>query len=308
MYISLFFAIYSHILKSVDKKRVNCYNFCGVIYMIINYDVQKINKLLLDFYNATGINMDLRKADSSFVNNQSYWESKCYCKEIQSTSKGRKACIYSDECLFKKSRESKKIEILTCHAGLTDISIPLLFNDEIIGYIIFGQIRTDSDFAKNRKYITSLGLDAEKMEKYYYDIDVFDTAKTQSMSNIAEILVKHILLENILKPNFDANIQKAVYYINNNLEKDLSIQNISKNVNISKSVLYRRFHSYFNCTISEYINKKRIEKSVELLTKSDLSIEDIAQTIGYISGSYYSKIFKKEKGISPLKYKKQLKN
>lgn len=273
--------------------------------MIVNYDVEKINKLLLDFYNATEINMDLRKVDFSFVNNQSYWESKCYCKEIQSTAKGRKACIHSDECLFQKSRESKKIEVITCHAGLTDISIPILFNEEIIGYIIFGQIRTDSDFSRNRKYITSLGLDAKKMEKYYHDIAVFDTEKIQSMSNIAEILVKHILLENILKPDFDENVQKAVYYIDNNLEKNLSIQDISKNANISKSVLYRRFHSCFNCTVSEYIHKKRIERSIELLKNSGSSVEDIAQMIGYTSGSYYSKIFKKEKGISPLKYKKQ---
>lgn len=273
--------------------------------MIVNYNVQKINRLLSDFYNATGINMDLRKTDFSFVNNKSYWETKCYCKEIQNTSEGRKACMHSDECLFNKSRESKRLEALTCHAGLTDISIPILFNDEIIGYIIFGQIRTDCDFSKNTEYITSLGLDAKKMERYYYDITSFDTEKIQSMSSIAEILVKHILLENILKPDFDANIQKAVYYINNNLEKNLSIQNISKNANISKSVLYRRFHAYFNCTVSEYIHKKRIEKSVELLKNPDLSIEDIAQIIGYTSGSYYSKAFKKEKGISPLKYKKQ---
>ena len=276
--------------------------------MLVNYDVQKINKLLLDFYNATGINMDLRKSDFSFVNNQSYWESKCYCKEIQNTSKGKKACIYSDECLFNKSRESKQIEVLTCHAGLTDISVPILFNNEIIGYIIFGQIRTGSDFSKNKKYITSLGLNSQKMEKYYYEIASFDTEKIQSLSNIAEILVKHILLENILKPDFDENIQKAVYYINNNLEKELSIQDISKNVNTSKSVLYRRFHSCFNCTISEYIHKKRIERSIELLKNSDFSIEKIAQIVGYASGSYYSKMFKKEKGISPLKYKKQLKN
>ena len=54
--------------------------------------------------------MDLRKADFTFVNNQSFWETKCYCKEIHNTKEGMKACHYSDECLFKKSRESKKID------------------------------------------------------------------------------------------------------------------------------------------------------------------------------------------------------
>lgn len=271
--------------------------------MIINYDIQKINKILLDFYNITGVNMDLRKADFTFVNNQSFWETKCYCKEIHNTKEGIKACHYSDECLFKKSRESKKIEIITCHAGLTDVSVPILFKDEIIGYIIFGQIRTNNDFSPYEDYVSELGLNPDTMRNFYNDIKFFDTEEIKSMSNIAEILVKHILLENILKPDFDKDIQKVVNYIDNNLETNLSIQSISRKVNISKSVLYRRFHDYFDCTVSEYINKKRIEKSKELL-RTDMSMEDIAQNVGYSSGSYFSKMFKNETGISPLKYRK----
>ena len=272
-------------------------------YMYINYDIQKINKILSDYYNATGVNMDIRKADFSFVNNQSFWETKCYCKEIQSTPKGKKACLKSDECLFNKSKESKKLEILTCHAGLTDISVPILFDEEVIGYIIFGQIRTNDDFSKYRQYITSLGLDADKMETFYHETNSFDETKIESLLNIAEILVKHILLENIMKPAFDENLQIALNYINSHLDENLTIQLIAKNTNISKSVLYRKFRVHFGCTISEYINKIRIQKASELLN-TDLSIEEIAQITGYSSGSYFSKMFKKEKGISPLKYKK----
>ena len=130
--------------------------------MIINYDIQKINKILLDFYNISGVNMDLRKTDFTFANNRSFWETKCYCKEIHNTKDGLKACQYSDECLFKKSRDSKKIEIITCHAGLTDVSVPILFKDETIGYIIFGQIRTSNDFSPYGDYVEKLGLELSK--------------------------------------------------------------------------------------------------------------------------------------------------
>lgn len=276
--------------------------------MLINYDIQKINQTLQDFYNATGINMDLLKDDFTFVGNHSFWEKTRYCKEIQNCEKGRIACRCSDAELFWKSRESKKPEKHICHAGLIDISVPILYNDIIIGYIIFGQMKTDTDFSKLKKYLKSLGLNETKMNKYYAEISSFDTDKIQSISNIAEMLVKHILLENMLKPNFDENIQRALNYISENLDKDLTIQNISKNTNISKSVLYRRFHSCFNCTVSQYVSTKRIEKAIDLLSNSDLSIEEISQQIGFSSGSYFSKIFKREKGLSPLKYKLKVKN
>ena len=273
--------------------------------MIINYDIEKINNMLQDFYNATGVNMGILGEGFSFVVNKNGWEKNSYCKAIQNTKDGRSACLCSDTSLFKKSRESKKAEYHICHAGLVDVSVPILYNDNIIGYIIFGQIRINTDFSALKEYIISLGLDEQEMEKFYSEISVFDYDRLQSISNIAEMIAKHILLENMLKPDFDENIQKALYYINENLEKELTIENISKNVNISKSALYRNFHSYFNSTVSEYINKKRIEKSLELLKEGNLSIEEIALRVGFSGGSYFSKMFKKEKGVSPLKYKKQ---
>ena len=118
------------------------------------------------------------------------------------------------------------------------------------------------------------------------------------------MLGNYILFENMLMPDLDKNIQKAVAFINENLSEDLSIRNISQNIHISKSVLYKCFRERFNCTVGEYINAKRVEKSIELLKKTNLSIEEISQKTGFASVSYYSKTFKKIKSEPPLKYKK----
>ena len=275
--------------------------------MIINYDIQKINQMLKDFYNATGINMDLLKADFSYVGNRNFWENKKYCKAIQSTESGKKACLCSDSCLLNESRASKMPQMHVCHAGLVDVSVPVLYNDIIIGYVIFGQLKTNNDFSKIEKSLKNFELNIEELKEYYSELPLFTEEQIQSISIIAKMLVKHILLENMLKP-FDENIGRVISYINENLDTDLTIHSISKIANISKSVLYRNFHNYFGCTVGQYINRKRIEKAVELLTDNNLSIEEIAIRTGFSDGSYFSKIFKKEKGLSPLKYKNTLKN
>lgn len=274
--------------------------------MVISYDIDKINAALEDFYKATDINMNLLKADFSFVGGRSHRENNRYCEAIQNTPKGKKECRFSDIRLLKKCRETKKPQMHICPAGLIDAAAPIFYNDVIIGYIIFGEMKADIPFSDYKEYLSSLGLDTEEMEKNYNAIFAFNSKKIQSVSNIASMLAKHLLLENMLKPDFDENMQKAVAFINENLCDDLSIRNISKNINVSKSVLYKRFHACFNCTVSEYINTRRVEKSIELLMRTDLSIEEISQKVGFASASYYSKIFKKEKGISPLNYKKRL--
>ncbi|MBQ4088076.1 MAG: PocR ligand-binding domain-containing protein [Clostridia bacterium] len=273
--------------------------------MVINYDIQKINRMLKDFYNATGISMDLLKADFSFLGNKSFWENKKYCKAIQSTESGRRACLHSDSCLLKKSRESKQVEMHVCHSGLVDVSVPVLYHDTIIGYLIFGQFRIDTDFSAAEEYLQKLGLDKVEMREYYSEIEVWSTEQITSISNIAQMLVKHILLEKMLKPDLDESLEKVVAYINENLERRISVQSLSKHTNISKSALYLMFHNHFHCTVGQYINQKRIERSLELLAENSLSIEEIATRTGFSDGSHFSKTFKKEKSISPLKYKKE---
>lgn len=271
--------------------------------MIINYDIKKINSALLDFYNATGIDMDFLKPDFSPAGNERLADNK-YCKELQANSRGKSACRTSDRMLLEKCRESKKTEMHICHAGLVNVAIPLLYDDVIIGYIIFGRMKPNTDFESIKGYISTLGINTPEAEALYRDIPLYESDKIQSVSNIAIMLAKYILLKSMIRPDLSESMQKAVDYISGNLQTELSVKSISKEINVSKSVLYKNFHAHLGCTVSEYIHTKRIERAMELITDTDLSIEEISQRVGFSSASYFSKIFKKQIGMSPLKYKK----
>lgn len=271
--------------------------------MSVNFDVEKINNALEDFSHATGIHIDLRDANFLPVSHFDF-QGNGYCDIIQSSPKGKKACANSDFCLLSECKKTKSSQTHICHAGLTDVAVPIISEDEIIGYLIFGQMKNSNSPDNIYEYMESLGLDGQKMTDYYSNLPLLDTKKINSVSNIAVMLIKFILFENLLKRDISENIQRAVTYINENLNEDLSVKTVSEHANISKSVLYKNFHQIFHCTLSEYINKKRIEKSTHLLANADLSIDDISQQVGFSSASYYSKIFKKQVGISPLKYRK----
>lgn len=271
--------------------------------MIVNYDIPQINGVLQDFYNATGINMELLKADFTPVNGNRREEC-AYCRRVQGTEGGKNACLRSDAALLRRCAQSRKIEMHICHAGLVDAAAPILYNDAVIGYLIFGRMKAETDFSVVAPYLTSLGLELREMELRYAALPFYDSGKLQSVSNIAGMVVKHILLENLLKPDFDEGMQKAVTFINENLGKELSVLAISKGANVSKSVLYKRFHACFGCTVSEYVNARRVEHSLELLKNTDYSIEEISRRTGFSGASYYSKIFKKYQGLAPLQYRK----
>lgn len=260
--------------------------------MLINYDIPKINKVLDDFYNATGIRIDLFSDDFTPISYSGH-EICNYCNLIQQNKSCKDSCMLFDKKLLEKSQKSQKTERDICPYGLLNIVSPIIYNSEAIGYLFFGQMKTNESFDNLKEY-----------EKEYTSLPLYSISQAKSISSLAKILIGHILTENMLKPDTAEALTKAVTYINENLDKDLSIKQISRNTNISKSVLYSKFHSRFNCTIGEYINKKRIDMSVDLLLKTSLSIEEISQKCGFSSASYFTKTFKQQMGITPLKFKK----
>lgn len=267
--------------------------------MVINYDIDKLQDSLKHFYNVTGIN--LRFIRDYYNPMPSPGNNNKYCSALKNTAGGDRRCRHSDIELIKKCQASKKYEYHICHAGLTDAVVPIIYKDSILGYIILGQMKTNPEFSAEK--ISHLGVDIDTVRKLYDELPCYDENKIKSIIEIVSILVKHILLENILKPNVIQNIERATEYIESNLSSSLNIKDIAKNVNLSKSTIYNEFHKHFGCTVNEYINRRRIEKSIEYLDTTDMSLEEISQTVGFSSASYYSVIFKKTKGISPSKYK-----
>lgn len=288
--------------RLASPRRIRC-RMVGKTAMDINYDKQKITVALKDFCIATGIQAQLLKPDFSLACDHGVPEIG-YCKTLQSADSGKKACCMSDEILLRKSRSSGKTEMSICHGGLLNVVIPLLQDNVIIGYIIFGGMKPGRDFPFSDDSVSQFSPLSEEMQKLYDIIPAYDYEKIQSICNVAVMLGKYILLKNMLKPHLPDTIKRAVDYINSNLDTELSIAVISRNANISKSVLYKSFHRHFGCTVSEYIKTRRVNKAKELISFGEFSVEEISQKVGFSSASYFSRTFKSYTGMSPTVFKK----
>lgn len=270
--------------------------------MIINYDKQKLTSALYDFYYATGIVVDLMDTDFQVMLHIPVKPNN-YCRIIQQTPGGIKRCEFSNYKLLCICRESKKPEMHICHAGLVDVAVPIIFDDEIICYAMLGQMKNNHNFSEIKKLIGDLPIDTKEAEKHYMNNTPFDYDKVKGISSLAIMLTKYIIFENMLKPSYNKSLSSAIAYIDSHLDEKITIESLADGINICKSTLYKDFRKEYDCTVSEYINKKRIEKSTHYLIHTGMSMEDISQTVGFSSASYYSKQFKKQKGMSPLKYR-----
>lgn len=83
----------------------------------------------------------------------------------------------------------------------------------------------------------------------------------------------------------------------------ITLEEAAKHCAMSYSYFSRNFKSEFGFSFSNFIIKKRIDKSLELLSKSDRDLNDIALECGFSSLSHYIKCFKESKGITPKKFR-----
>ena len=98
-------------------------------------------------------------------------------------------------------------------------------------------------------------------------------------------------------------VDEVADYIISHYSEPLSLEDLAGHFYVNKCYLSRIFKEVTGFTVNEYINVHRINKAQQLLTETGLSITDIAAECGYESLTYFEKVFKTYREISPLKYR-----
>ncbi len=103
-------------------------------------------------------------------------------------------------------------------------------------------------------------------------------------------------------------IKKAQEYIENNFHRDISLDDISRKLNISPYYFSKLFKEETGENYVEYVTERRINQAKNLLKKPDKSIKEICAEVGYSDPNYFSRIFKKYQGVTPTEYKENIGN
>lgn len=271
--------------------------------MSLLFDAARLEAALRDFYFATNAPVDLLKTDLTSTNVNLYGRKK-FCDEIRFTRKGRERCARDNRLLAEACSKTHEAQVEICHAGLVHAMVPVTLDGEIVAYLAIGRFRLSEKFPAENP-ISDLPLDFEMMKSAYSDLHENESTWLDAVISTAKMLASYLVSEKIIKVVKNDNLERAREYIESNLSGNLSIESISKATNISRSVLYRNFSYHHGMTVSEYINLKRVNEAVGLLIKTDLSIDEIAQTVGFASATYFVSVFKRLKGLTPLQFRKQ---
>lgn len=191
--------------------------------------------------------------------------------------------------IIKKSNYNPGAFTINIQKNITYSCIMFYHYDNLPMYILIGPytlIKDDSIFMKNNiSYISESSInDTIKLHSY-----IIDTIKNKCIQEQHSPCVNH-----------------AIEYIKHNYTQDISIDDICNELNINKCYFCSIFKKETGLTFINYLNSYKIEKSKELLKNTNLSLLDIALSVGFNNQSYYSTVFKKITCKTPLEFREEI--
>lgn len=104
---------------------------------------------------------------------------------------------------------------------------------------------------------------------------------------------------------FREQMEQAIRYFTDNLDQQISIENYAGSIGMSVSWFLRCFKAYTRQSPKQYITALRINNAVNLLENTNYPVSQIAAMVGYDDPFYFSRLFRKTKGVSPSSYRKR---
>lgn len=193
----------------------------------------------------------------------------------------------------------------------------ILSDDYEINCKLFDFPSFDLFYQTNNFYNCVIPFDVEELSKVEYLFDSIIEQLSVQPDNMWSCRARMSVIRifdyaaNLYKEAFEINqesdtlIDCILTFIEFNLEKPFTIDDLCRWYNTNRTTLMTEFKHITGKTINEFVIDKRISVSKKILEFTNISIEELSEKCGFSSQSYFTRTFKKKTGLSPTQYRKQ---
>jgi YesN/AraC family two-component response regulator len=132
----------------------------------------------------------------------------------------------------------------------------------------------------------------------------FQTKRILDEDELAAMFQQAVVRDSSSSSDTSAIANHAVAFIQNHFNETIARQDIADTIGVSENYLTQVFHSEMGIALWEYLNRYRITKSKDLLTRTQLTIAQVATQVGFEDPAYFSRVFRRQTDQSPRAYRK----
>lgn len=238
-----------------------------------------------------------------------------FCAILARTNKACVPCLKLQRKL--RSANISGTQTVRCFAGLTVTSVPVKLKERVIAFLQTGQVflraPNANRFKKVAKQLIGWGMkfNLARLEAAYLHSRVVSPSSYHGTVELLEIFAEHLaLIANqiaLQQANVDSPIVgRAKDYIASHQSEPITLEHISRALNVSTFYFCRMFKQTTGLTFVDYLSRVRIEKAKILLHDNRLRVSEIAYDVGFQTITHFNRIFRKLVGYSPTEYRSRL--
>lgn len=224
-----------------------------------------------------------------------------FCKIIQSSDEGMRRCLASDRRGFDEARKKVGYCIYKCHASLTDVSIPVIYEGQELGGIYTGQVLledpTDASYDQLYKRLQNLNLEYAELKRAYFKVKVVDRERLSFYVKLLALIANYIVaVEN------EIQLQRMVIGKDRELYRKererMKLEKALKDLTISVLELEKGQGTLSGIGNESLRNNDKIAKAQEFIRKNfnrNIRLDDVATAV-FLSPNYFSSLFRKITG------------
>lgn len=257
-------------------------------------NINTIQHLIATFSTLTNIDLFFYSKDKEIINNH------------QVLSASQSIHNYLTQIKFKAATIFPVI-LDNSFAGFFILNVNSDLKEQIMMYRSYLESTTDQleETIKHRLVVLN-ALTPNQLRAYFADLSLIsgrndEHRKDDDHDQKGIHLIKND--KNAEGDNVDKNFIKALDYINSNITKPLTLEDVAQRVYFSPSYLSRLFKNYFDVNFIDYINIRKVALAQEQIALTNTPINKLSHQLGFSQASYFTKIFKQKCGITPSKFR-----
>ena len=273
--------------------------------MYINTNKKELLQLAKYFYNITHTLISIYDEKQTLL--CTYPDTMCeFCTEVRKNPELTQKCIQNDEAAFQVCKTTRTTHIYHFHMGLIEVATPIIYNNVILGYMLFGQITNTRDktalLSNIEGTIRKYNLNGDALRSCIPKIHYRTEEYIESIAKLLEMCANYIWLNSIISIKKEGIAFSIDLYIKEHIRETLTVPELCSQFHIGRSTLYEISKNNFGCSINEYVQYQRNELAKELLTQKDMSV---AEAVGIKDTNYFIRFFKKRNGCTPKAWQKE---
>ena len=232
-----------------------------------------------------------------------------YCSCLQKKYFSLEKCVALDNEKQSETRKDLSLKCYRCHGGLQELLAPVTANGKLVGFILFGQFRTIKKLPASVSRKCKTEEERAALEKMFLSLPYFDQESLKNLLGLLEMITDYIVSHELVTQKGDVLYDAVLLFIDQHFRENPTIKDLARHLGKSVSGISHFLHERHAESFKTLLIKRKLQEADRLMKEHpEFPLKNISAAVGIEDHYYFSRLYRKYRGITPGNYRKLNRN